>query len=101
MKPGSVIVDLAVEQGGNCELSEPGKTVVKNGVKIIGEFNLPASLPYDASMLFARNVYALLMLIAKGGELKVDLEDEVVKGTLLTHAGEIIHGPTKELAAKS
>ena len=101
MKPGSVIVDLAVEQGGNCELSEPGKTVIKHGVKIIGEYNLPASLPYDASMLFARNVFSLLMLIAKGGELKLDVSDEVIKGTLLTHAGEIIHAPTKELVANS
>ncbi|MET0344449.1 MAG: Re/Si-specific NAD(P)(+) transhydrogenase subunit alpha [Polyangiales bacterium] len=100
MKPGSVIVDLAVEQGGNCELSEPGKTVVKNGVKIIGEFNLPASLPYDASTLFARNTLALLQLIAKGGELKLDLADEVIKGTLLTHDGAITHGPTSDLAAR-
>jgi len=100
MKPGSVIVDLAVEQGGNCELSEPGKTVIKHGVKLIGEYNIPASLPYDASQLFAKNVQALLMLIAKGGELKLDLADEVIKGTLLTHAGEIMHGPTAELVAK-
>ena len=100
MKTGSVIVDLAVEQGGNCELSEPGKTVIKNGVKIIGEYNLPASLPYDASQLFAKNVQALLMLIAKGGELKLDLEDEVIKGTLLTHYGRVMHGPTSELAAR-
>jgi NAD(P) transhydrogenase subunit alpha len=101
MKPGSVIIDLAVEQGGNCELSEPGKTVIKHGVKILGEANLPASVPYDASTLFARNVLALLMLIAKGGELKLDLGDEIIKGSLLTHAGEIVHAPTRELVAKS
>ena len=100
MKTGSVIVDLAVEQGGNCELSEPGKTVIKHGVKLIGEYNLPASLPYDASQLFAKNVQALLMLIAKGGELKLDLEDEVIKGTLLTHDGRVMHGPTSELVAQ-
>jgi H+-translocating NAD(P) transhydrogenase subunit alpha len=100
MKPGSVIVDLAVEQGGNCELSELNKTVVKHGVKIIGEANLAASLPYDASTLFARNVLALLMLIAKGGELKLDVNDEVIKGTLLTHNGEIWHAPTKDAIAK-
>lgn len=100
MKPGSVIVDLAVESGGNCELSEAGKTVVKHGVKIIGEANLPATMPYDASTLFAKNVLALLMLIAKGGTLKLDLEDEVVKGTLLTHAGEIIHPATKDALSK-
>jgi len=100
MKPGSVIVDLAVEQGGNCELSEAGKTVVKHGVKIFGESNLPATLPYDASTLFARNVHALLMLFAKGGELKLDVNDEVIKGTLLTHDGKIVHGPTADMIAK-
>ncbi len=101
MKNGAIIVDMAVEQGGNCELSELGKTVVKHGVKIIGEANLPATMPYDASTLFARNVQSLLMLVAKGGELKLDLNDEVVKGTLLTHDGAVIHGPTAELIAKT
>jgi NAD(P) transhydrogenase subunit alpha len=96
MKPGSIIIDLAVEQGGNCELSENGKTVVKHGVKIFGEPNLAASMPTDASTLFARNVLALMMLFAKGGELKLDLEDEVIRGTLLTHDGRIVHGPTAE-----
>ncbi|HEX5661333.1 MAG TPA: Re/Si-specific NAD(P)(+) transhydrogenase subunit alpha [Polyangiales bacterium] len=100
MKPGSVIIDLAVEQGGNCELSELNKTVIKHGVKIIGESNLAASLATDASTLFARNVLSLLMLFAKGGELKLDLNDEVIKGTLLTHDGEIIHGPTKDAISK-
>jgi H+-translocating NAD(P) transhydrogenase subunit alpha len=100
MKPGSVIVDLAVEQGGNCELSELNKTVIKHGVKIIGESNLAASLPYDASTLFSRNVLSLLMLIAKGGTLKLDVSDEVIAGTLLTHNGEIVHAPTKDAIAK-
>jgi NAD(P) transhydrogenase subunit alpha len=100
MKQGAVIVDLAVEQGGNCELSEAGKTVVKHGVKIIGEANLPATLPYDASTLFARNVHSLLMLVAKGGELKLDLNDEVIKGTLLTHDGAVVHAPTAALVAQ-
>jgi H+-translocating NAD(P) transhydrogenase subunit alpha len=100
MKPGSVIIDLAVEQGGNCELSELNTTVIKHGVKIIGESNLAASLATDASTLFARNVLALLMLFAKGGELKLDLNDEVIKGTLLTHNGEIIHAPTREAISK-
>jgi H+-translocating NAD(P) transhydrogenase subunit alpha len=97
MKPGSVIVDLAVEQGGNCELSEAGKTVVKHGVKIIGEANLPASMPYDASIMFSRNVLQLLLLFVKGGQLKLDLNDEVIKGTLLTHDGAVFHAPTGEL----
>ncbi len=101
MKTGAVIVDMAVEQGGNCELSELGKTVVKHGVKIIGEANLAATLPLDASNLFARNVQSLLMLFAKGGELKLDLGDEIIKGTLLTHDGAVIHPQTAELIAKS
>ena len=66
----------------------------------IGEANLPATMPYDASSLFSKNVLALLMLIAKGGTLKLDLEDEVIKGTLLTHAGEIIHPATKDAFSK-
>jgi NAD(P) transhydrogenase subunit alpha len=96
MKQGSVIIDLAVEQGGNCELSELGQIVVKHGVKILGEPNLPASMPADASTLFARNVLALMMLFAKGGDVKLDLEDEVIRGTLLTHDGRVVHGPTAE-----
>ncbi len=100
MKPGSVIIDLAVEQGGNCELSENGKTVIKHGVKILGEPNLPASMPSDASTLYARNVHNLMQLFTKGGELKLDLEDDIIKGTLLTHGGQVMHGPTSELVAK-
>jgi len=97
MKPGSVIVDLAAEQGGNCELTEAGKTVIKHNVRIMGEANLPASMPYDASLMFARNVLSLLNLFAKGGQLKLDLNDEVIKGTLLTHDGAVFHAPTGEL----
>jgi NAD(P) transhydrogenase subunit alpha len=100
MKPGSVIVDMAVEQGGNCELSENGKTVIKHGVKIIGEANLPATMPQDASLMFSRNVLQLLLLFAKGGQLKLDLNDEVIKGTLLTHDGAVFHAPTGELLKK-
>ena len=100
MKPGSVIVDLAVEQGGNCELSEAGKTVVKHGVKIMGESNLPATMPYDASTMFARNVHSLMGLFIKGGELNLDINDEVIKGTLLTHDGNVVHAPTAEALAK-
>ncbi len=84
MKPGSVVVDLAAEQGGNVEGTEAGKTVVKHGVKIIGLANLPASVPFDASALYARNLYNFLvvMLDPKTGEFKIDRSDEVVAGTL-------------------
>jgi NAD(P) transhydrogenase subunit alpha len=90
MKPGSVIVDLAIEQGGNVEGAEAGKVVERNGVKIIGLVNLPASVPFDASALYARNVYNFLagMLDPKTGEFRIDREDEVVAGTLACSDGQ-------------
>ena len=93
MKPGSVIVDMAVEQGGNCPLSEYGKIVVKHGVKIVGPANLPAELPTDTSALFARNLLNFItpMIDKETKALKIDLADEVVKGTLVTHGGQIVH----------
>ncbi len=97
MRPGSVIVDLAVEQGGNCELSAADREVVHNGVLILGPSNLAATMPHDASGLYARNVFALLqILINKEGQIAVDPQDEVVAGTLLTHDGQVIHAPTAE-----
>jgi H+-translocating NAD(P) transhydrogenase subunit alpha len=91
MKPGSVIIDMAVEQGGNCPLSEPGKTVTHNGVLIVGEANLPALVAADASALYARNVLDFLKLIvdAEGG-LKVDLEDDIVKACLVARGGAVL-----------
>jgi H+-translocating NAD(P) transhydrogenase subunit alpha len=91
MKPGSVIVDLAVEQGGNVEGSERGRVVVKHGVKLIGLENLPATVPFDASALYARNLYnfLVLMLDPKTGEFKIDRSDEVIAGTLACAAGEL------------
>jgi NAD(P) transhydrogenase subunit alpha len=93
MKPGSVIVDMAVEQGGNCPLSEYGKTVEKYGVKIIGPANLPAELPTDSSALFSRNLLNFLtpMVDKEAKALKVDLNDEVVKGTLVIRDGQVVH----------
>jgi NAD(P) transhydrogenase subunit alpha len=93
MKPGSVIVDMAVEQGGNCPLSEYGKTVEKHGVKIVGPANLPGELPTDASSLFARNLLNFItpMVDKETKALKIDLDDEVVKGTLVTRDGQIVH----------
>ncbi len=95
MRPGSVVVDMAVEQGGNCSLSEAGKDVVKHGVRILGPQNLPASVPADASLLYARNVHNLLTHLCPKAELKLDFEDEITNGTLLTHAGEIRHAATR------
>ena len=90
MKPGSVIVDMAAPAGGNCPLTEAGKTVVKHGVTLVGETNLPALVAADASSLYARNVLDFLKLvITKEGTLKVDLEDDIVAACLMTHNGEV------------
>jgi NAD(P) transhydrogenase subunit alpha len=101
MRPGSVIVDLAAEQGGNCELTEPGKEVIKHRVLLMGQLNLPASMPFDASTLYARNVLELVLHVARGGKLNLDLEDEITKGTLLTHDGKVVHAPTAALVTGS
>ncbi len=90
MKPGSVIVDQAAPQGGNCPLTVPGQTVVKYGVTLVGETNLPALVAADSSALYARNVIDFLkLIITKEGELKVDLEDDIVAACLMTHNGEV------------
>lgn len=97
MRAGAVIVDMAVEQGGNCELSEMNKTVVKEGVTIIGHPNLPATLPLDASLMYARNVQTLLLHFLKDGAINYDFGDEITAGAVLTYQGEIRHAPTAEL----
>jgi len=89
MKAGSVVVDLAASTGGNCELTRADEEVVHHGVLVLGPSNLAATVAGDASLLYARNVYNLLQLLWKNKELAVPLEDEVVAGTLLTHAGEV------------
>jgi NAD(P) transhydrogenase subunit alpha len=96
MKPGSVIVDLAGEAGGNCELTEPGQTVVRHDVKIVSPLNLPATMPEHSSQLFARNVLALLELfVGEDGALKLDFEDEIVAGACVVREGEIVHPGAK------
>ena len=91
MKPGSVIVDMAVEQGGNCPLTELGKTVIKYGVTLIGEPNIPALVAADASALYARNVLDFLKLIIdKEGALNIDRSDEIVAATLMCSGGEVL-----------
>src|SRR5580765_4661783 len=101
MRPGSVIVDLAAEAGGNCELTEPDRVVVKHGVTIHGPTNLPATVPVHASQLYARNVTELLGELVKDRALKLDFEDEIVKGACVTHAGAIVNDAVKaSLAAK-
>jgi len=89
MRPGSVIVDLAAEAGGNCELTEPGEEVVRENVTIVGLTNLPSSMPYHASQLYARNVAALLQHLAPESELKLDFEDEITRGACVTRKEEV------------
>lgn len=99
MQPGSVIVDVAAEAGGNCELTKPGETVIQNGVKIVGPLNLPASMPRDASVLYSRNLTAFVLEFWKDGRFDLVLTDEIIAGALITHAGEVVHGPTKDAIA--
>ncbi|MBI2890588.1 MAG: Re/Si-specific NAD(P)(+) transhydrogenase subunit alpha [Nitrospirae bacterium] len=94
MRPGSVIVDLAAEQQGNCELTEPGRTVVKHGVVIHAPLNLPASLAPHASQMYSRNIQSYLLQLVKDGRLNVNLADEMVKGPLVIHEGRVVHEPT-------
>jgi NAD(P) transhydrogenase subunit alpha len=101
MRSGSVIVDLAAEAGGNCELTEPDRVVVRHGVTIHGPTNLPATMPVHASQLYARNVTELLRELVKDGALALDFDDEVVKGACVTHGGEIVSEAVKgALAAR-
>lgn len=91
MKPGSVIVDLAAERGGNCELTEPDQTVEKHGVTIIGTANVPATIAHDASLTYARNLVALLKGMIKDGKLVVNMSDEVVRESVVTMNGQVVH----------
>src|SRR2546428_1857448 len=98
MRPGSIIVDLAAETGGNAELTEPGRTIeTENGVTIYGEINLPSTLAVHASQLYSRNVASLLGLLVKDGKLALDWNDEIVKGAVITHGGEVKHPGAKAL----
>ena len=98
MKPGSVIVDLAGEQGGNCELSQPGESVIRHDVKILAPLNVPSTMAEHASQLYARNIQSLLGLMITDGELSLDYEDEVIAGACITRGGEIVHKGAKAAA---
>jgi proton-translocating NAD(P)+ transhydrogenase subunit alpha len=98
MKPGSVIVDLAAEGGGNVELTEPGETVTRYDVKIIAPLNVPSTMAEHASQLYARNIESLLGLMIKDGQLELDFEDEVIAGACITRGGEIVHEGAKQAA---
>jgi NAD(P) transhydrogenase subunit alpha len=96
MAPGSVIVDLAGERGGNCELTLPGEIVVEYGVTIIGWFNLASTVPYHASQMYARNVSAFLLHLVKDGKLQLNMDDEIVRETMLTRGGEVLNARVRE-----
>lgn len=95
MRPGSVVVDLASEQGGNCAITEPGREVVKHGVLISGLTNLPSMVPYHASQMYARTVTNYLLHLMKDGQLKIDLDDELTRGPLVTREGQVVHEVVK------
>ncbi|MGE0610640.1 MAG: Re/Si-specific NAD(P)(+) transhydrogenase subunit alpha [Pirellulales bacterium] len=96
MQPGSVIVDLAAERGGNCDLTQPGQTVVEHGVTILGPTNLPAEIPYHASQLYSKNLTALLIHLTKDGQFVWDMNDEITRETLVCRDGQILHPRVRE-----
>jgi NAD(P) transhydrogenase subunit alpha len=98
MAPGSVVLDLAAEQGGNCALTQPGRNVVEAGVTVMGPVNLPATVPNHASQMYARNMTAFLKHLLHDGALTIDMDDEITRETLVTHEGQIIHPRVRQIA---
>lgn len=96
MKPGSAIIDLASENGGNCELTKPGEITEHKGVKIDGTLNLPATMQVHASQLYAKNISTFVTYMVKEGQLNIDLDDEIIAGAMFTHNGQITHEPTRK-----
>jgi H+-translocating NAD(P) transhydrogenase subunit alpha len=94
MRPGSVIVDLAAEQGGNCALTEPGKTAVRYGVTIVGPLNLPSAMAPQASQMYSRNITSFLLALLKDGSLNIDTKDDLIRGPLVINRGEVVHQAT-------
>ena len=97
MSAGSVVVDLAAERGGNCELTQPGRTVVESAVTIMGPLNLPSTVPFHSSQMYSRNVAALVRHLIVDGSLDIRLDDEIIRETLVTHGGEVVHPRVREL----
>jgi len=96
MAPGSVIVDLAAERGGNCEFTQAGKVIIEHGVTIVGLFNLATAVPYHASQMYAKNITAFLVYMVKEGKLQLNLEDEIIQSTLVTLGGEVVNARVRE-----
>jgi H+-translocating NAD(P) transhydrogenase subunit alpha len=96
MAPGSVIVDLAAERGGNCELTRVGETIMEHGVSIIGAINLASSVPYHASQMYARNLMTFLLYLVKDGKVQLNMQDEIIRETMVAHGGEIVNARVRE-----
>ncbi len=96
MQPGSVIVDLAAERGGNCELTQPGKTVVEHGVMLVGPINVANGVPYHASQVYSKNLTSFLLNLVKDGKLRPETEDDIIRETLLTRGGEVVNQRVRE-----
>jgi NAD(P) transhydrogenase subunit alpha len=100
MKPGAVIVDLAADGGGNCELARPGETVMVNGITILAPLNLPATMPLHASLLFSRNLTAFVQAFTKDKAFQLDLSDDIQQGAVITHDGAVRHPKTQDALKK-
>lgn len=101
MSPGSVIVDLAAERGGNCELTKAGETVVERGVTVLGPLNLPSTVPYDSSQMYARNIVVFFKHLLKNGQMNIDLSDEITRETLVARGGDVVHPKVQALLGVS
>jgi NAD(P) transhydrogenase subunit alpha len=101
MQPGSIIVDLAADGGGNCELAKPGETITVGGVTIMAPLNVPGSLPAHASTLFSRNLTAFLTAFTKDNAFVLDPADDIQQGALITQGGQVVHARTKDALAKA
>ena len=99
MKPGSVVVDMAAERGGNCDLTEPGKTVIKHGVTILGPTNLPSTVPYHSSQMYSNNIVNFLKLMIEDGSLNTEVDDDIVRDATVTRGGEIVNARVQEILA--
>jgi NAD(P) transhydrogenase subunit alpha len=99
MAPGSVVFDLAAERGGNCELTRPGETIIAHGVTIIGKINVASGVPYHASQMYARNITSFLTYLVKDGKLKLNMQDEIIRETLVTRDGEIVNQRVREFVS--
>jgi NAD(P) transhydrogenase subunit alpha len=99
MQPGSIIVDIAAERGGNCDLTRAGETFVHNGVTILGPVNLPSAIPHHASQMYSANIAAVVKLLLRDGNISLNLEDEIIRESLVTHGGKVVHPRVAELLA--